>query len=177
MKHLGIIILFSLFIGACNGQTKTADSSNYSKTVKEQAETMGQLLLKKDFKSFAKFTYPKIVEMMGGEQKMIEVMEKGSKEMESEGTSFLNVTIGEPTKIITMENELQCMLQQTIEMKVPNGRLITKSTLIAISTDNGKNWYFVDTSGKDIQAMKEALPNLSGELIIPEKQQPTFYND
>lgn len=49
------------------------------------------------------------------------------------------------------------------------GQPVTESTLIAISTDNGKNWYFVDTPGKDIQTMKKALPNLSGELVIPKE--------
>jgi len=71
---------------ACNGQTKNFD---YSKTIKEQAEMMGQLLLKKDFISFSKYTYPKILEMMGGKQKMVEVLDKGLKEMQSEGVAFL----------------------------------------------------------------------------------------
>jgi len=174
MKQIATIFFLSLFLTACNGQTKNIE---YSKTIKEQAEMMGKFLLKKDFMSFCNYTYPKIIEMMGGRQKMIEVMEKGSKEMLSEGTDFLSVAFGEPSKIITIGNELQCTVPQTIEMKVPKGRLITKSTLIAISIDNGKNWYFLDTSGNDIQTMKRALPNLSGELIIPEKTQPTFYEE
>ncbi|HYV93672.1 MAG TPA: hypothetical protein VE978_17995, partial [Chitinophagales bacterium] len=172
-----MIASVSFFLGSCNGQAKPPDSSNYFIQIKEQAEAMAQLLLKKDFKSFAKFTHPKIVEMMGGEQKMIEGMEKDLKEMESQGTGFLNVTIGEPSKVIVVNNELQSTVPQTIEMKVPNGRLVAKSTLIAISTDNGKTWYFIDTSGKDIQAMKKIFPNLSEELVISEKQQPIFYKD
>ncbi len=174
MKQIVTIFFLSLFFFVCNGQTRNID---YSNTIKKQAEMMSQLLLKKDFISFCKYTYPKIIDMMGGKQKMVEVMENGTKEMQSSGVEFLHVTIGEPSKIITIRNELQCTVPQTIEMKVPNGRLISKSTLIAISIDNGKNWYFVDTSGKDIETMKKGLPNLSGELIIPEKTQPTFYKE
>jgi len=174
MKHIGTIIFFLLFLNFCNGQTKSAD---FPKTIKEQATMMGQFLLKKDFNSFTKYTYPKIIEMMGGKQKMIEMMERGSKEMETEGTGFLKVTFGEPSQIITEKNELQCTLPQEIEMKVPNGRLVTNSTLIAISTDNGDNWSFVDTSGKDILTMKGLLPNLSIDLTIPKQEQPTFYKD
>lgn len=164
MKQFIVIFFFSLFLTACNGQTISTD---HSKAIKEQAEIMGQSLLKKDFNSFCKYTYPKIIEMVGGKQKMVELMERGAKEMLSEGTDFQNVTFGKPSKIITMDNELQCTLPQTIEMKVPNGKLVTNSTLIAISNDNGKNWYFVDASGKDIKTMKNTLPNLSGELVIP----------
>ncbi|MCE2963494.1 MAG: hypothetical protein LW842_10010 [Sphingobacteriales bacterium] len=174
MKHIVTIVFILFFLIACNGQTKNFD---YSKTIKEQAEMMGQLLLKKDFISFSKYTYPKILEMMGGKQKMVEVLDKGLKEMQSEGVAFLKVTFGEPSKIITIGNELQCTVPQTIEIKVPKGKLKANSTLIAISIDNGKNWYFIDTSGKDIQTMKKRLPNLSEELVIPETKQPTFYTE
>jgi len=97
--------------------------------------------------------------------------------MESEGIIILNVTIGEPSKIITYGNELQCILPQTIEMKVPNGRLFSKSTLIVISTDNGKNWFFIDASGRDIQTMNKIFPNLSTELTIPNEEEPMFYRN
>jgi hypothetical protein len=177
MKNLGITILFLFFLSVCNGQTKSQDSILYAKSIKSQAETMRQLLLKKDYKAFIKFTYPTLIEVMGGEKKMIELMETGGKKMESEGTKFLNITIGEPTPIIVIENELQSTVQQTIELKIPNARMITQSTLIAISTDNGTNWYFVDTAGKDIQAMQRALPNLSSDLVIPERPEPIFYDD
>jgi hypothetical protein len=177
MKQLFIKIFILLIIDTCYSQSKTIDSLNYSKIIKEQAETMSQFLLKKDFKSFIRFTYPKLVEMMGGEQKMIESLEKSFIQMEAEGTGFLNITIGEPSRVILFENELQSTLPQALEIKLPNGRVHTKSTLIAISIDKGKNWYFIDTSSKDIQTMKSVLPNLSEQLIIPEKEKPTFYND
>src|SRR5688500_18978548 len=124
MKHSGIIALFLLFSSACISQTKSIDSSKYADIIKEQADSMGQLLLKKDLKAFSKFSYPKIVEMMGGESKMIEVLEAGLSKMESEGTSFLNANFGEPSKIIIKGNEMQCTIPQQIEMKVLNGRLI-----------------------------------------------------
>ncbi|SFH20626.1 hypothetical protein [Pedobacter insulae] len=174
MKQIAAMFLFLLFLGVCKGQTKTVD---YSTTIKEQAGIMGHLLLKKDFNSFCRYTYPSIIDMMGGKQKMVEIMEKGSIAMQSEGTTFVDVTFGDPSKIIAVGNELQFTVPQTIEMKVPNGRLTTQSTLIAISINKGKNWYFVDTSGKDISSMKKVLPNLSGDLKIPKMTQPIFYPD
>ncbi|MFZ1255053.1 MAG: hypothetical protein WAR77_01810, partial [Saprospiraceae bacterium] len=86
MKQLFIRIFILMIIGTCYSQNKTVDSSNYSDIIKEQAETMSQFLLKKNFKSFTQFTYPKLVEMMGGEQKMIETWEKASTQMEADGT-------------------------------------------------------------------------------------------
>lgn len=172
MNRLAALFFIVFFYSSTFGQSKNID---HALIIKEQAEEMVQWLLKKDFRSFCKYTYPKIIEMMGGQQKMVEFLEKSSKEMKSEGVEFLNITIGNPSDVIIVGNELQCTVPQTLEVKVPNGRVISQSTLIAISKDNGKQWYFVDTSGKDIQTMKKTLPNLSAELIIPEKSQPKFY--
>ena len=138
---------------------------------------MMQYLMKKDFQSFSQFTYPKVVEMMGGREKMIAALEEGTKQMEAQETYFKNAYFGEPSKILSVGNELQCIVPQTIEMKVPNGKLVTKTALIAISNDKGKKWYFIDSGGKDLSTLKNALPNLSEELVIPEKQEPAFYKD
>ena len=51
------------------------------------------------------------------------------------------------------------------------------STLIAISNDKGENWYFVDTTGKDIKALQKLLPNLSDDLKIPKMTQPIFIEE
>ncbi len=174
MKQITTIFYLSLFLTVCSAQTKNSDHSN---TIKEQAAKMGQFLLKKDYKSFCKYTYPEIIEMMGGKKKMIKELEKTLAEMLSKGSYFLNVSFGEPSKIITIGKELQCTVPQTLELKVLNGKLIIKSTLIAITINNGKKWYFVDTSSIDIQTLKRVLPNLSEELIIPKKTQPTFYEE
>jgi len=166
----------SIFLSTINfAQNKPDKSVTHKSSIKSQAEKMGSLLLKNDFEGFIKYTYPKVVEKLGGKKKMIAIMQNGSRQMESEGSKFLNVTIGNPGKILTVGSELQSSLPQTIEMQVSGGKLITKSTLIAISSDKGVNWYFIDTSGKDIHQMRKLLPNLSTQLLIVKAEKPTFY--
>lgn len=173
-----IRLLFFVFIFSYStGFSGTIDSLTYSKKIKEQAKRMGEYMIKKDFKSFANYTYPKVIELMGGEESMIHIMEEGTKEMDKNGSYFIAVTIGNPSTVIVNGAELQCTLPQVIEMKVLNGILLVKSTLIAISPDKGKNWYFLDTSDKDIQAMKKILPNLSELLYLPPSQEPVFHHD
>lgn len=186
MKYLSLLLLFSVFLISCNGNTKpaettqpveTTETKTHSAAVKAQAEEMGQMLLKKDYQAFAKFTYPKVAEMMGGKEKMIEILEKSIGEMESVGTSFINVSMGEASECITVGSELQCTIPQTIQMKMPDGKMTTTSTLIAVSSDNGKTWCFIDTSGKDILAMKQLLPNLSESLVIAAKTEPVYIKE
>ncbi len=174
MKQILAIIFFLLFLTTSNCQTKTLD---HSIKIKEEAEMMGQFLIKKDYNSFTKFTYPKLIEMMGGKEKMIEQISKEFKKMNADGFDFINITFGNSSEIITTNNELQSTLPQNIEMKVPGGRLVSQSTLIAISNNGGKNWCFIDSSGKDILTMKRTFSNLSEKLVIPQQDKPLFYND
>ena len=172
MKY-SIILLLSFFIASCGSQSPT-ETIDYKTNIKAQAQSMGQLLLKKDFKGFAKYTLPKVMEIVGGEEAMIQMMESSSSEMEAGGTKFLNVTYGEPSAIITNGKELQCTLPQTTEIQVAEGIMVSQSTLIAVSIDNGKSWQFMDTSGQDLQTLKKSVPTLSDALVIPPTPEPVM---
>ena len=138
---------------------------------------MGRLLLSKDYNSFTKYTYPRIIQLMGGKQKFIDRISTEAKNMESKGYKLSKVSFDDPSEIIVNNKELQCTIVETLEVKVPRGRLISKSTLIAVSSDGGKNWYFIDTSDNDIKKMQQMLPNLSGKLVLAKKNKPLFYQD
>ncbi|MFH0893992.1 MAG: hypothetical protein V2A54_06120 [Bacteroidota bacterium] len=174
MKAKSILFVILIIFACCSQQFLLGCKTAYKKIVVEQAETMGQFLLKKDYKSFFKFTHPKIAEMAGGQEKLSEAMEKGMEDMDSKGMAFINLEFGKPSKIISCLNELQCTLSETITMKVPNGVFLMKSTLIAISIDDGKNWYFFDTSKSNIKQIKELFPNLSDKIKLPKAQNPVF---
>jgi hypothetical protein len=172
MKLVTTLFFYLIYLTLGIGQTKNID---YSNTIKEQAEIMVQHCLKKDFMSYTKFVYPRLLEVTGGRQKFAELIEKETKKMLSDGYEIRNIAIGEPSKVVVKGTELQCTLPQLIEMKVPEGKILSRYTLIAISMDNGKNGYFIETTGRDIQTMKNLFPNLSEELVIPEKTKPSFY--
>lgn len=175
--------LFLFLITAGTGytfaQTGTGKAvpSPMQKTIRAHAEKMGRFLFDKNYTGFAQYTYPKILEMMGGAANMAKAIEDGNKEMAEHGMSITKVTIGEPSAIITAGNELQCTVPQTIEMKTPEGRLVAHSTLIAISSDGGKTWHFLDTSRKPLKALQQFIPNLSNDLVIPEKEEPVMLKD
>ena len=178
MKNLSIIISLLLSMtNIVNSQIINNDSLVMVKAVKEQAHHNTQSFLKKDFASVVATTYPATVKGMGGEKAMLDYLLKGAKEMEADNVSFTNVTLGEPTRIIKTEKEFQCTLSQILEMKVPGGKVFSKSTLIAISMDNGKKWYFIDTSGLDITMLKAMIPSISPDLIIPQEDKPVLIKD
>jgi hypothetical protein len=175
IKHYTFFICAAFFLFSCGN--KEADNSKLASTVKEQANKMGQFLVTKDYKSFAKMTYPKLVEMMGGEDRMIDAMKGGSQETGGASVEILSVTIGDVSKIIKAGAELQCTVKEVIETKVESGKLVAESMLIAISQDEGKHWYFIDASNKDIITLRQSLPNLSDSLKITPMKEPIFWPD
>jgi len=50
--------------------------------------------------------------------------------------------------------------------------VILQSTLIAISEDGGRRWYFVDTNIYRENKLRSSLPDLSPELVIPSMTMP-----
>lgn len=171
---LGLCLCISFL--SCNAQEKPADTVLIN-TIAQQAKLMGDALVKKDYSKFVNYTHPAILKMSGGKEAMIELLSTSLEKMEGEGFLFRNISIGKPSGFVQYKNEIQAIIPQTIEMSVPGGQLVSVSSLVAVSSDNGTNWTFVDTQGKPVEELKKVIPSLSSELIIPAKTEPVFTKD
>jgi hypothetical protein len=168
--RLFLILLLALFFHCSFGQ---ADPQK----IKTQAELTAQALLKGDYETFIEFTYPKVIEMLGGKEKMMAMLKNGTMEMEQQGIGFESVTIGTPSASVQAGEEIHCLVPQTIIMKIPNGKIKTETFLLAISPDNGGRWFFIDTSNLKMENVTKVLPNYNTDLIIPTKKQPEMIKE
>jgi hypothetical protein len=144
--------------------------------LKTQAEEMGQALVEGDYDTYITYIDPKVVEYAGGKNNLIKILKLDNPE----AYKLLSFSFGGVSKIIKSKGELQATIPQTVVVLVNDagmtGRLLTKSTLIAISGDEGKHWLFVDTAQKSIDTIQTMVPNLSPLLDIPENPSPVFYS-
>ena len=67
---------------------------------------------------------------------------------------------------------MQAVLPVSTTLKTALAEITAETTLIVISNDKGKNWWFIDTNVYDIDSLKNILPDLSTELIIPARKKP-----
>ena len=88
------------------------------------------------------------------------------------GGQVQRITYGNPGKIVKYKKELQTTLPQTTEITSSFADVVITSTLVALSRDNGKNWFFFDTSMGRAKNLKDKLPTLSPEIIVPPMQPP-----
>ncbi|MES2765904.1 MAG: hypothetical protein V4642_08555 [Bacteroidota bacterium] len=176
MKFLHLAFVFVLVISACN-KMESSEPVTPAQAITSAAENLNRAVLNNDYDTFAKYTHPKIVEALGGEAKFKELTEQGAKRMQSDSAKFISISNGTPGKIITVNGELQTTIPQTVEVKIPTGKVKSKTTLIAVSKDDGKNWLFVNTANTDLKRLQKILPTLSNDLVIPQQQQPEFIQE
>lgn len=134
-------------------------------------------LLNDDYETLLKFTYPNVIALTGGPDKMISLIKKGKIEMQQQGITFDHVVIGKPTAVVKAGNEIHCMVPQTVFIKVPKGKMKSKSHLLAVSKNGGRHWYFIDTVNLTSENIKLVLPNYNFDLAIPPKKKPVFIAD
>src|SRR4051812_31103126 len=97
MKHSLTLIIVTLFF--C-GQSAHGDS--HTERIRKAAEENSAALIAGNYGRVADFTYPKLVEMAGGREKMIEIMQTGEKDMKAHGATVLGAEISEPKDVVTV---------------------------------------------------------------------------
>ena len=167
MKKVFFTIVFFCFSVVLFAQTQSV-------VIKTQAMEMARALLKKDYSTFARYIHPDILKKAGGQEKLVEKMDTINAKSKEFGAEIKKVVIGNPGPVINYKNELQCVVPQSTEMQTVFGKLELETSLIAISSDGGKNWTFIDTSIYNIKDVKASLPHLSPDLVIPPAKQPKF---
>ena len=167
MYKIFIILFFLHFSFIVKGQ-----SNPYSSQITEQGNKMINALLSKQYDSLLNFMYPKMIEILGGKEelkKSIRIVVDSTK------MKIISASIGKPNQIFKVKNEYQCLVPEILELKVKGGKLRAKSYLIAISQNEGKNWFFLDTA-PGLQKMKKQI-KISKKIKLPQKEKPLFIPD
>jgi hypothetical protein len=152
-------------------QTPTASAENYP-SLAVQAKEVNDAFKRKDFARFMDLTYPKVIEVAGGREKMVATMNNELKQMESEGVFLLSSTSGAPTQFIHDSGSIYAVLPIILKVKAQDGIFQTEGSLIGISSDSGANWTFIDASGKDQSELKKLIPGIADKLNLPPDKPP-----
>jgi hypothetical protein len=145
--------------------------------VKKQANDLANAFVKGDYKTLVDHMYPKLVQQMGGKEKMVSMASASMAQVKAQGIVFESATIGEPGKFYKAGTEIHCLVPETIKMKLPNGHVTAKSNLLAVSADKGKTWTFLDLNKNTISNLPKLFPNFNHDLVIPEPTAPAMSNN
>ncbi len=173
-RFAGALVLF----GLCATSVLAADTKP-EQVAKAKADEVVQATVKGDCGKLADFTYPKVLAMMGGRDKMIAALESALKSLKDKGVEFLSAKVGDASPLVRGGSEVYTVVPFTLVMKVPEGKGALNSFLLGISRDKGKTWTFVDGKiiADDPKLTKKLLPNLPATLKLPKKEKPVFQKD
>jgi len=147
-----------------------------SKVVSANAREMTALLSTGKNHECLQYVHPARLQVVGSEETMIKKLNAQNEQLIADGATIKATYYEQPSKIVRSNGELQCTIPQHTELTTVKGRVITHTTLLAISNDNGRSWKFVDASNFDIAALRKLYPNLSPGIMLPPKQKPSVFN-
>lgn len=143
------------------------------KSAGEQAQRAVEATQKGDWKALIDLTHPKLVEMGGGREKMLELLKTQMEQLKKDGFDLKEATIDAPTTIAEGESAVYCIVPTHNVIEIPQGTLTIDSYLIGASIDGGTKWTFIDSSPGTDQ-IRTIFPELPETLILPERGQPKF---
>jgi hypothetical protein len=175
MKHLTLLIL--TLVALCS---ELANADPQTERIRKLAAEDSAALTSGDYARLVQLTYPKVVEMIGGRDKMIETLQRGSEDMKARGSAILGAEVGEPKDVVTAGDKQFAIVPMTVRVQVADGTLRSKGFLIAVSEDRGKTWTFIDGAGlvrepgKEKEKLAQILPDFPSQLSLPAREQPVL---
>lgn len=153
---------------------KLVTAQQHQTTIKQAAIEMGNALVKKDGERFVSYMHPSMISLAGGKTQLRLMSDSIFKVAEQIGGKVSRISFGNPTAVITHKNTLQAVITQQMLVSTLLGNAELSSALIAISSDKGKTWTFIDTNLFSISKIKSAMPDISPQLVIPKPAPPKF---
>lgn len=172
-------ILFLLGLGTTfSAYAQVEDLEAAKKSAFLAAKTMDEALINRHYDDYVVYNHPKVLEQVeGGRAGMAIQVARQIADIEELGNIITAVWPQMPETVIDTAGEWQTTLQQFMEYRLPDGKIKSETTIIGLSPDKGKTWYFMDAAGRQLKDLKELFPTLSSKLVIPEPKQAQFTPD
>jgi hypothetical protein len=164
-RLLASLLFVSVLAGAASAQERLGEDA--AKRLQAQAEESSRAFIEGDYGRLADYTYPKLLELIGGREKLVEVVRKGVEEMKAEGFVPLSSVPSAAVQVLRAGRLTYAVLPLKFKMRAPDQVLVSDSFMIAVSDDGGKNWKFLSGANVDEARLKVLLPDAAGRLKLP----------
>ncbi len=162
----------TFFLVAVVSITRADEKIDTAKAV-EQAKAMAEATVAGDYGKLADSTHPRVIELAGGREKMIELAKSQLDLVKKKGLSIESFTVGKAADPVVDGKSAYVVIATKMVMKSTGSKIEAESYLLGVSTDTGKAWTFVDAAGLvNAKARKQIFPSLPEGLKLPERKQP-----
>ncbi len=157
-----------LFLFSCNLLFSQSNEA-LRESVLRDAKITSNATLNFDFKTVLEHTYPSVVELMGGEEKALELLKSTFEGMSSQGFIFEKADIINLSEIVFEQNQYRCYVEGYNQIKMPGMRIKSKSYLLGIYDNKHEKWWFIEAKQlKNAALIDQVLPDFNTNLKIPD---------
>lgn len=152
-------------------------ASEASVRIRAAYEAVTQAMRDGEYAKVARASYPRLVELAGGQEEMVAAIVQGVEQMREQGHEYLDTeirTVSEPVKV---GEELHAVISSRLRLKVPGGTLHQDTFVVAISANGGFSWTFVDGAGFTPEIRAMLFPTWDSTLELPEPGSPRILPD
>lgn len=142
--------------------------------IKAEAEKSSRAFVSGDYGKVLDSTYSQLVVMGGGKAKMLASMEMEMKEMRDLGLKIISHTVGEPQPTVRAGTKLLAVVPTTLKIEAPDSFITQQSFWLAVSSDGGKSWTFIDGSFLNKESLKMILPEAADKITLPGGVKPVM---
>lgn len=174
-----LLILILLFPAFVFGQTLSEEEMREAtKNLKLTAAAMLKAYQAEDFEASAGFVLPKAVEVyFGSKERLIESLRVAAAKLDSGNFVMISGVIRSVSKIEQVKDQLQSIVTQSVKTKIPNGTMLTVTSLLAVSDDRGLTWHFIGVGKKTREELQKVVPDLSPLIELPAPVKPILGAD
>ncbi len=140
----------------------------------ERAESQARAFLKatqeRNYGAVVDLTNPKYIKMMGGRESALKEMKKEFDGIAEGGITLEPFKMEAPSDLRQTKDGRFCLVHHTIRIKGKGKVASVKGMLLGVSTDDGKNWTFVQAANGE-QYFRRLLPEIPDSLKFPKIDQ------
>ncbi|MDA8692757.1 hypothetical protein N9L92_01755 [Saprospiraceae bacterium] len=137
-------------------------------SITESTQGYVDAFVNNEFAEVATLTHPDLVDMNGGEAYVVEDLKDERLSSSGEGLVYNSAEVKAPLKILEYNGEIQAIMPVEYTMQLVDKEYINKTYILAVSTDGGKTYKFVNLMQFDDASLREFVGNLSPEISIPQ---------
>jgi hypothetical protein len=123
-----------------------------------------------DSKAIVKLSHQSLVDIVGGPERLLEMTDKGLKDLKARGLKLERATLGKPTPTLAAEAKSVCFVPREMFYNLAGKRSKRVGFFIAIHDGAAKDsWKYLDGDAivKSPELLQQLLPGLPDKLDLP----------
>ncbi len=142
-------------------------AQNYDAAVMKGAKSYTLAIEKNQFEKAVEYVNPNIVSMAGGKESILSIMKDIKVTKKEQGYEVIQTTTKSVGDYYEAGEELHALVTQDQIVKIGEAKFKTKAYLLAVSSDQGTTWTYVDLEAYNQKSIKIFFPNFNDNLKIP----------